>query len=81
MLKAIKVNRHLAKMSVYSVVLRGIKTTDDLTPQRQRCVDLAGVFTSPLCLDNADETVAEARKSCQLCVKEFQPPVINYLGE
>jgi len=44
MLKAIKINRYLAKMSVYSIVLRGVKTTEDLTPQRQRYVGLSGEF-------------------------------------
>ena len=46
MFKLLKINRHLAKMSVYSVVLRGIKTKEDLTPERMRYVGLSG--ESPL---------------------------------
>lgn len=44
MFKLLKINRHLAKMSVYSVVLRGIKTKEDLTPERMRYVGLSGEF-------------------------------------
>lgn len=42
MIKSIRINLHVAKLSVYSVVLRGVRTTEDLTPQRLRYVGLSG---------------------------------------
>lgn len=44
MLSSIRINLHIAKFSVYSVVLRGVRTTEELTPQRMRYVGLSGVF-------------------------------------
>ena len=48
MLKSLQINWHLAKLSVYSVVLRGVRTTEDLTPQRLRYVGRSGEL--PHCL-------------------------------
>lgn len=49
MIKSIRINHHLAKLSVYSVVLRGVRTTEDLTPQRLHYVGLSGVSPDYFC--------------------------------
>ncbi|RSH89713.1 hypothetical protein EHS25_001698 [Saitozyma podzolica] len=66
MLVAMKVNFNTAKLFFNTLPLRGLRSAQDISPMK---------------LHYIQQSVIHARAQLKLCVHEFQPPTINYVGE
>ncbi|RSH95801.1 hypothetical protein EHS25_000893 [Saitozyma podzolica] len=66
MLVAMKVNLNTAKLFFNTLALRGLGSAHEMTPMR---------------LHYIQQSVTHGRAQLGLCVQEFQPPTINYVGE
>jgi hypothetical protein len=78
MLVAMKVNFNTAKLFFNTLALRGLRSAQEITPMRLQYIQQSGRWRHS---SRWLITVMHARAQLRLCVQEFQPPTINYVGE